>query len=188
MGYRKGEGRLEKDPDRRVQEAVRLVFQKVAELGSVRQTLLWFLEHALELPVINVREEVCWKRPSYGMLYSMLTNPAYQTRQPLDPGTTDGSAQPSPHSVLSARATGSAPWLNLTEAAKYLGVSARTLRLAAARGEIEARHPLADGPWVFNRETLRTRAAATLVERVTCRNRRGALPNAEQATFEFSST
>lgn len=105
MGYRKGEGRLEKDPDRRVQEAVRLVFQKVAELGSVRQTLLWFLEHALELPVINVREEVCWKRPSYGMLYSMLTNPAYQTRQPLDPGTTDGSAQPSPHSVLSARAT-----------------------------------------------------------------------------------
>jgi len=77
VGYRKGEQRLEKDPDRRIQEAIRLVFQKLSELGSVRQTLLWFLEHGLELPVTNAREEVRWKRPSYGMLYSMLTNPAY---------------------------------------------------------------------------------------------------------------
>ena len=77
VGYRKGEQRLEKDPDRRVQEAVRLVFQKLIELGSVRQTLLWFLEHGLELPVTTVHEEVRWKRPSYGMVYSMLTNPAY---------------------------------------------------------------------------------------------------------------
>ena len=77
VGYRKGEQRLEKDPDRRVQEAVRLVFQKLIELGSVRQTLLWFLEHGLELPVTNAHEEVRWKRPSYGMVYSMLTNPAY---------------------------------------------------------------------------------------------------------------
>ena len=46
------------------------------------------------------------------------------------------------------------PWMNLTEASEYLGVSARTLRLAVARGEIEAQHPLADGPWVFNRDTL----------------------------------
>jgi DNA invertase Pin-like site-specific DNA recombinase len=77
VGYRKGERRLEKDPDRRVQEAIRLVFQKLNELGSVRQTLLWFLEHGLELPVTNAHEEVGWRRPSYGMVYSMLTNPAY---------------------------------------------------------------------------------------------------------------
>ena len=80
------------------------------------------------------------------------------------------------------------PWMNLTEAAKHLGISARTLRLAVERGEIEAQHPLADGPWVFNRETLQTAAAATLIERVTGRNRQPAIPNTEQATFEFSST
>lgn len=77
VGYRKGERRLEKEPDRRVQEAIRLVFHKLLELASVRQTLLWFLEHGLQLPTINTREEVRWKRPSYGMVYSMLTNPAY---------------------------------------------------------------------------------------------------------------
>ena len=41
--------------------------------------------------------------------------------------------------------------MNLTEAAQRLGISARTLRLAAERGEIDASHPLPDGPWVFQR-------------------------------------
>jgi len=77
VGYVKGEHRLEKDPDRRVQDAIDLVFRKLLELGSVRQTLLWFHEHGLELPVTNAREQVRWRRPSYGMVYSMLTNPAY---------------------------------------------------------------------------------------------------------------
>jgi hypothetical protein len=80
------------------------------------------------------------------------------------------------------------PWMNLTEAAKQLGMSARTLRLAVERGEIQAQHPLADGPWAFNRETLQTAAAATLVERVTRRNRGPAVPTAEQAAFELLTT
>jgi DNA invertase Pin-like site-specific DNA recombinase len=77
VGYLKGERRLEKDPDRRVQDAIALVFRTLLELGSVRQTLLWFHGHGLELPVIDAREQVRWRRPSYGMVYSMLTNPAY---------------------------------------------------------------------------------------------------------------
>lgn len=44
-------------------------------------------------------------------------------------------------------------WLNLTEAAKLIGISPKTLRLAVERGEIVAEHPLADGPWIFNRDT-----------------------------------
>jgi hypothetical protein len=46
------------------------------------------------------------------------------------------------------------PWLNLTQAAAHLGISPKTLRLAAERGEITAIHPLADGPWIFSRTDL----------------------------------
>jgi hypothetical protein len=45
VGYVKTEDqRLEKDPDLRVQQAILLVFRKFMELGTVRQTLMWFLE------------------------------------------------------------------------------------------------------------------------------------------------
>jgi hypothetical protein len=41
------------------------------------------------------------------------------------------------------------PWLNLTKAAAHLGISGKTLRLAAESAEIEALHPLPEGPWIF---------------------------------------
>jgi DNA invertase Pin-like site-specific DNA recombinase len=78
VGYLKTEDqRIEKDPDRRVQEAISLVFRKFAELGSVRQTLMWILEHGLQLPTRDQRGQLSWKRPSYAMVYCILTNPAY---------------------------------------------------------------------------------------------------------------
>ena len=40
VGFIKVGDRLEKDPDRRVQAAIQLAIEKVAELGSVRQALL----------------------------------------------------------------------------------------------------------------------------------------------------
>ena len=76
--------------------------------------------------------------------------------------------------------------MNLTEAAHRLGVSARTLRLAVERGEIEAEHPFADGPWVFHRHVLETEAAATFVARVRRRTQQVAIPDAHQRTLGFS--
>ena len=78
IGYIKSEDqRLEKDPDLRVQQVILLVFRKFAELGTVRQTLMWFLEHGLEVPTRTPRGETRWKRPVYRSLHRMLTSPVY---------------------------------------------------------------------------------------------------------------
>jgi DNA invertase Pin-like site-specific DNA recombinase len=76
-GYVKAGDHLEKDPDCRVQERVLLVFSKFLELGSARQTLLWFLEHGLEVPVCAPRDQVVWRRPRYSTIYHMLSSPIY---------------------------------------------------------------------------------------------------------------
>ncbi len=78
VGYIKTEDqRLEKDPDLRVQQTILLVFRKFMELGTVRQTLMWFLEHGLQVPTRNARGETLWKRPVYRSMHRMLTSPIY---------------------------------------------------------------------------------------------------------------
>jgi DNA invertase Pin-like site-specific DNA recombinase len=79
VGYRKTlEGSIEKHPDARVQHAIRLVFDKVLELGSARQAMLWMREHRIEVP-INSKDPggVRWKGVTYGWLHMVLTNPVY---------------------------------------------------------------------------------------------------------------
>jgi DNA invertase Pin-like site-specific DNA recombinase len=77
VGFVKAGDRYEKDPDRRVQEAIGLVFDKVLELGSARQALLWFLEHDLELPVKGKDGQTTWRRPNYATIHRMIENPIY---------------------------------------------------------------------------------------------------------------
>lgn len=73
-------GKIELDPDLRVQDAIHLVFQKFAELGSVRQVLLWFRREDLSLPFHgseNINQKIAWRGARYQPLHQILTNPQY---------------------------------------------------------------------------------------------------------------
>src|SRR5215204_3727809 len=67
-GYVKiGRDRIEKNPDKRVQNALQLVFTKFAELQSARQVHIWLREECIELPVKSRQGEahgVVWRLPA----------------------------------------------------------------------------------------------------------------------------
>ena len=81
VGYLKAPNdRIEKDPDRRVQQAIALVFSKFDELQTVRQVHLWMRQKRLPLPAVSYRDggrQITWKLPVYNTLHHMLTNPVY---------------------------------------------------------------------------------------------------------------
>jgi hypothetical protein len=79
-------------------------------------------------------------------------------------------------------------WMTLGAAADWLGISARTLRLAVERGVIAGEHPLREGPWIINRRALETEAARRFVAGVHQRNTRGTKPAPGQKNFDFSGT
>lgn len=72
------QGKIDKDPDQRVQQAVHLVFKKMAELGSARQALIWFRQENMALPAFPVSQaSLVWKLPVYVSILAMLKNPVY---------------------------------------------------------------------------------------------------------------
>ena len=80
-GYVKtGRERIEKDPDRRVQDVLHLVFSKFAEFQSARQVHVWLRDEGIELPAKSHDDEgrcIVWKLPLYNTVHNILTNPVY---------------------------------------------------------------------------------------------------------------
>ena len=73
-------GRIEIDPDERVADAIRLVFEKFRELGSSRQVYLWFLAGGLSLPVVrrnSVARHIEWRAAAYHTVRQILKSPIY---------------------------------------------------------------------------------------------------------------
>ena len=80
-GYlREGKNHVVKDPDRRVQEAIGMIFRKFREARSVRQTFLWFHSAGVELPVnrrAGGRSQIAWQLPTHIFIAHVLRNPFY---------------------------------------------------------------------------------------------------------------
>ena len=64
-------------PDEAVTHAVRTVFEKFDELGSIRQVWLWFLAQNFSFPIQQTPGEIRWGRATYTGLHQTLTNPVY---------------------------------------------------------------------------------------------------------------
>ena len=75
-GERDGEVRLH--PDEEVVRAIRNVFERFAELGSMRRVWLWFRDEGLQFPVrLRRGDDVRWIPPAYSSIVQVLRNPVY---------------------------------------------------------------------------------------------------------------
>lgn len=81
VGFTRDElDRVEKIADRQVQAAIASVFMKFRELGSARQTALWFRDNKVPLPEAvhgTKSREVLWRLPSDSRIRQVLKNPCY---------------------------------------------------------------------------------------------------------------
>lgn len=72
-------GKVVKDPNGRVQEAIALVFTKFRETWSIRQTFKWFRDNEVQLPVTQVGKgrPVVFQLPRPSFVGGVLRNPFY---------------------------------------------------------------------------------------------------------------
>ena len=73
------DGKIERVADRRIAQAIRMVFDKFDELGSVRQVLMWLRDENLTLPSAGFpgTGDVRWCTPTYGLALSIMRSPLY---------------------------------------------------------------------------------------------------------------
>lgn len=81
VGYiRTEEDKIEQTPDLQVQAAIAQVFDKFNELGSGRQTTIWYHDQQIELPEVvrgTQGREIIWRLPGNQRIYQILKNPCY---------------------------------------------------------------------------------------------------------------
>src|SRR5207247_1015452 len=74
------DGQIEKNPDRQVEQVIEAVFEKFRQLGSARQTMIWFREEQILLPQAkpgSEGREVLWQLATLSRVRQILTNPCY---------------------------------------------------------------------------------------------------------------
>src|SRR3954466_5994305 len=81
-GYlKRPSGELALDPDERVRDTARLVFDVFERRGSVHGVMRYLVEHGIALPDRArggpARGEVVWRRPHRGAILTMLTSPTH---------------------------------------------------------------------------------------------------------------
>lgn len=75
-----GQGKVVKDPNMRVQEAIALIFQTFRQTWSARQTFKWFHDQGIELPVNRAQDgrvERVFQLPTLSFIGDVLRNPIY---------------------------------------------------------------------------------------------------------------
>jgi len=102
VGYvRDNTGKVVKDPDKRVQEVIELLFRKFREIRTIRQTFLWFRNEGIEMPV-NRRGggtvKIVWQLPKKEFLDYLFRNPFYAGvyfwgRKPVERIVVDGAVR-----------------------------------------------------------------------------------------------
>jgi DNA invertase Pin-like site-specific DNA recombinase len=72
------EGEILFDPDEAVHGAIQTIFDRFAELGSVRQVWLWMRREAVQFPMRRFAHgEIQWAVPTYHQIHSVLESPVY---------------------------------------------------------------------------------------------------------------
>ena len=76
--YGEEDGEVRWHPDEAITGAIRTLFERFAELGSVRQVWLWFRAEELRFPLqSSTLTEIRWVTPTYTQIHNVLTNPVY---------------------------------------------------------------------------------------------------------------
>jgi DNA invertase Pin-like site-specific DNA recombinase len=161
MGYvRRESGELVLDPDAQVQQVLRLVFRKFAELGTVNALLRYLVAQQIQLgmrePRGPARGEVVWRRPSRATLQNLLKHPLYAGayvygRRPVDPRRRQAGRPDTGRTVAAA-----ADWLVLLKdrVPAYLTwdeYTANVARLQANRARADTLGVVREGPALLTR-------------------------------------